>query len=76
MMTINAGIRTLSGMKFFTNEITRLDITNTKAVAAPIPNPFIAEEVTPKVGHNPNKITNTGFSFMIPFRKFSFRLVG
>ena len=32
------------------------------------------EEVTPNVGHSPRRMTNTGFSRMMPFRKFSLLL--
>jgi hypothetical protein len=42
------------------------DIMSTAIVATPIPIPFIAEEVTPNVGHIPKISTNVGFSFNIP----------
>ncbi len=67
--TIKAGMRTLSGIRFLINEITRFDITNTKVVANPIPNPFEADEVTPNVGHIPNSKVNTAFSLKKPFEK-------
>ena len=71
IITINEGILTLSGIRFLTSAITVLDISNTKVVAKPIPNPFMAVEVTPKVGHNPSSKLKTGFSRMKPFKKFS-----
>ena len=66
MMTMNAGIRTLSGMIFFINDITILEHINTNIVARPIPIPFSAEVVVPNVGHIPNKRTKVGFSLVIP----------
>jgi hypothetical protein len=63
---MKAGIRTLSGIRFLINEITMFDIMSTAIVATPIPIPFIAEEVTPNVGHIPRISTNVGFSFNIP----------
>ena len=69
MMTIKEGIRILSGMILVTSEITRLDITSTNAVASPIPMPLIAEVVTPKVGHIPNKSAKVGFSLNMPLVK-------
>ena len=67
IITINAGIRILSGIKFFTNDIATFEQIRTNAVASPIPMPFSADEVVPKVGHIPNNRTNVGFSLMIPF---------
>jgi hypothetical protein len=72
---MNAGMRTLSGITFLTSEITRFDITNTNAVAAPIPKPFTADEVTPNVGQHPSNNTNTGFSRMTPFQKTSLLVI-
>jgi len=69
MMTIKEGIRILSGMILVTSEITRLDITSTNAVASPIPMPLMAEVVTPKVGHIPNKSAKVGFSLNMPLVK-------
>jgi hypothetical protein len=66
MITIKAGMRILSGIILATNEMTRLDITRTKAVANPIPIPFIAEVVTPNVGHIPSNKENVGFSRNMP----------
>ena len=68
--TIKLGILTLSGITSLTSEITMFDIINTNEVASPIPSPFMAEEVTPRVGHIPNTNTNTGFSLIKPFVKF------
>ena len=65
--TMNAGIRTMSGIKFLIKEITTLEHTSTNVVANPIDIPFNAEEVVPKVGHIPRRSTNVGFSLMIPF---------
>ncbi len=67
MTTMNAGMRTLSGMKFLISEITRFDIINTAIVATPIPQPFMAEVVVPSVGHMPSISTKVGFSRTIPF---------
>ena len=64
---MNAGIRTMSGIKFLIKEITTLEHTSTNVVANPIDIPFNAEEVVPKVGHIPRRSTNVGFSLMIPF---------
>ena len=64
IITINAGIRTLSGIMFLTAETTRFDMIRTKVVAKPIPRPLMAEEVTPKVGHIPRRRTKTEGSTM------------
>ncbi len=66
MTTMNAGIRTLSGIKFLISEITIFDIINTAIVATPIPMPFMADEVTPIVGHIPRIRTKVGFSLTMP----------
>ena len=66
MTTINAGIRTLSGINVLSNEMITFDKLNTNSVANPIPNPLIADVVTPKVGHIPSNNTKTGFSFINP----------
>ena len=66
MTTINAGIRTLSGIKFLISEITKFDIISTAIVATPIPKPFIADVVVPKVGHIPNTNTKVGLFLRIP----------
>ena len=75
IITINEGIRILSGMLLATNEITRLDITSTNAVASPIPIPLMADVVTPSVGHIPNKSTKVGFSLNNPRVKFDKLLI-
>ena len=62
MMTIKAGMRTLSGIRLATREMTKLDITRTNVVASPIPMPLKAEVVTPNVGHIPKRRENVGFS--------------
>jgi hypothetical protein len=61
-----AGIRTLSGISFFTSEITVFEHNSTLAVARPIPMPLIAEVVVANVGHIPSKRMNVGFSFKMP----------
>ena len=63
---INAGIRTLSGITFLSNEITMLDITSTNIVATPIPKPLAAEVVVAKVGHIPNTNTKVGLFLSMP----------
>ena len=75
MITMKAGILTLSGIKFLIRETTRLLITSTKRVASPIPIPLIALVVVPSVGHKPRKRTNTGFSFINPFVRFFIWLI-
>ena len=69
MITMNEGIRILSGIILDTTDITRFDMTNTKAVASPMPIPLMAEVVTPKVGHIPNNSANVGFSLNMPLVK-------
>ena len=66
MITMYAGIRTLSGINFFTSEITVFEHNSTLAVARPIPMPLIAEVVVASVGHIPSRRTNVGFSFKMP----------
>ena len=65
--TMNAGIRTISGIRFLIDEITTFEQINTNMVASPIPIPLMAEEVVPNVGHIPKRSTNVGFSLTIPF---------
>lgn len=50
-----------------TENSTIFDIIRTNIVASPIPIPFIAEVVVPKVGHIPRSRTKIGFSLKIPF---------
>ena len=64
----------MSGINFFTAEITMLEQINTNMVASPILKPLIAEEVVPNVGHIPNNNTKVGFSFTNPLIK-TFRLL-
>ena len=64
--TINAGIRTLSGMIFLSKEIITLLSARTTIVVSPIPRPFIAEVVTARVGHIPSIRTKVGFSLIRP----------
>ena len=70
IITINAGILTLSGIRFFNNEIKQFERTSTNIVANPIPKPFVPEVVTPRVGHIPKRRTNVGFSLIIPRVRF------
>ena len=70
-ITIYAGIRTPFGITFRNAEIKRFERIRTTVVDNPIPNPFIADEVTASVGHIPSISTNVGFSFMIPLYKRS-----
>ena len=60
MTTMKAGMRTMSGIRFFINEMTTLEHINTKAVASPMPMPLSAEDVVPSVGHIPKRRTNVG----------------
>ena len=69
MITIKPGIRILSGIRFATSEMAKLDSTRTKAVANPIPKPLMAEVVTPSVGHIPSRSTKVGFSLKNPLVK-------
>ena len=66
MIVINAGILTLSGITFLKADIMILLIVRTAVVASPIPSPFIAVEVTARVGHIPSICTKVGFSLTIP----------
>jgi len=70
IITIKAGILTLSGIKFLTREITTLDMSKTNVVAKPIPRPLMAVDVTPRVGHIPSSWTKTAFSLKNPLVKF------
>lgn len=67
IMTMNAGIRTLSGTTFFNRDITALEHIKTNIVQSPIPIPLIADVVVPNVGHIPSNRQKVGFSLMIPF---------
>ncbi len=65
--TMNAGIRTRSGMMLRSAEISILDRISTTVVDTPMPMALIALDVTANVGHIPSIITKVGFSFIIPF---------
>ena len=67
--TMYEGIRTWSGMRFFSAEITVLVHTKTAAVASPILIPLIADVVVASVGHIPNISTKVGFSLINPLKK-------
>jgi hypothetical protein len=64
--TINAGIRTLLGIRFLMSDIAMFERISTAIVATPIPIPLMAVEVTPSVGHIPKISTKVGFSLRIP----------
>ncbi len=66
IMVINAGMRTLFGITLRKREITALEQTSTKVVAAPMPMALLAAVVTANVAQHPNTSLNTGFSLMIP----------
>jgi len=66
MINMYEAIRTCLGMKSLSNDISILDISNTKAVANPIARAFFAELETASEGHIPNTCTNTGFSRQTP----------
>jgi hypothetical protein len=65
--TMNTGIRTLSGVIDFRQEMTKLVQISTAIVANPIDMPFMAEVVVANVGHIPSIKTNVGFSLTMPF---------
>jgi uncharacterized membrane protein len=67
---IKAAILTLSGIRFLSKAIKRLEKRRTNVVAAPIPMPFIAAVVIASVGQVPNTITNVGFSLSSPLVKY------
>jgi hypothetical protein len=67
MTTMNTGMRTLSGVTLFKQEITKFVQMSTAMVASPIDIPFMAEVVVASVGHIPSIRTNVGFSLTIPF---------
>ena len=70
-ITMNAGIRTLSGITFLNIDINQFDIIRTTRVESPIPNPLTADVVTARVGHIPSISTKVGFSFTIPLYNLS-----
>ena len=63
---MKTGIRTMSGVRFFINEMTRFEQISTNIVASPIDNPFMALVVVASVGHMPSMSTKVGFSFTMP----------
>ena len=65
-MVMNAGMRTLSGMTFRSREMTPLEHTSTKVVAAPMPMALEAAVVTARVAQQPSTKRSTGFSLMMP----------
>ena len=67
MTTMNTGMRTLSGVIDFRQEMTKLVQMRTAIVASPIDIPFRADVVVASVGHMPSIKTNVGFSLTIPF---------
>ena len=67
IIVIYAGMRTLSGIKLRSNDITALEQTSTIVAAMPIPKPFTAAVVTARVGQVPSTNRKTGFSLMMPF---------
>ena len=66
-MVMNAGMRTLSGMTFRSREMTPLEHTSTKVVAAPMPMALEAAVVTARVAQQPSTSRSTGFSFTMPW---------
>ena len=66
MTTTNTGMRTLSGVRFLMQDMTKLVQTSTAIVATPIDSPLRAEVVVARVGHMPRRSTNVGFSLTIP----------
>ena len=69
MITMNAGMRTWSGMNLRSIEIAALEPISTNVAAAPMPRPFSAQVVTASVGHVPSTSRKVGFSVITPFRK-------
>ncbi len=67
IITIYDGILTFVGIKSFNNATKILEKVNTNITPAPIPRALMTMVETPKVGHNPRRITNMGFSLKIPF---------
>ena len=68
MITTKAGMRTLSGMKFFNSEMSTLLRIKTKVVAAPMPMPLTrGGSHPPGWGHMPSTKRKVGFSSSRPF---------
>ena len=72
MIKMNAGIRTLSGITFLSNETMIFEQTNTNVTAIPIPNAPNADTETASVGQVPKTSFRTGLEAMIPFVKTVF----
>ena len=64
--TINTGIRTISGVIFFIQDITKFVHISTAIVANPMESPFIALVVVANVGHIPRNNIKVGFSLISP----------
>lgn len=71
MTTMKTGILTLSGVRFFISDMTKLEHISTNIVANPIEIPLMADVVVAKVGHMPSRRTNVGFSFNMPLSSIS-----
>ena len=64
--TINAGMRTIEGIKDFRADTAAFEHASTARVASPIDNPVKADDVVPRVGHMPSIRTNVGLRRIIP----------
>ena len=73
--TMNTGMRTISGVIFLIQEITKLVQISTAIVASPMERPLMALVVVAKVGHIPRSNTKVGFSLIIPFIKILILLI-
>jgi hypothetical protein len=73
---MKTGIRTISGVIFLIQEITKLVQINTAIVAKPIEKPLMALVVVANVGHIPRVRTNVGFSLIMPFKRTLILLIG
>ena len=67
MTTMKTGMRTLSGVRLLSSEMTTLVQMSTTIVASPIDSPLMADVVVARVGHMPSIRTNVGFSLTMPF---------
>ena len=68
MTTMKQGMRTLSGIKFLSSEITKLEPISTKDAAAPMPTAFMTLVVVAMVGQVPRTRRKVGFSVIMPLR--------
>ena len=75
MTTMNTGMRTMSGVIFLMQEITKLVQISTAIVAKPMDKPLMALVVVANVGHIPSNNTKVGFSLMSPFIKIFILLI-